>query len=271
MIVSNPNGSDTLTRNINVVVLPSVTASAGPDVSVCVGDTLQLMATGGTTYSWFPTAGLDNANIANPKYFVNGTRTYVVTVTNASGCTGMDTIVVTALASPNVWAGTDQTIAAVNDTAQLNASGAVTYSWSPATGLSCTNCPDPKAYPSMTTTYTVTGTSANGCTKSDQVVVNVEAVGIDDALNQAGAAFLSLSPNPFSTEIELGYQLAQSGRVRFEAYNVEGKQVAAANLGRQNAGEYRYRWATQDLPNGLYYFSLQVEGYRMVKKAVLQR
>lgn len=271
MIVSNPNGSDTLTRSIQVVVLPDVVPNAGPDISVCAGDTLQLQATGGVTYSWFPTAGLDDPNIANPKYYVNGSRTYVVTVTNASGCVGLDTIVVTALARPNVWAGTDQTIANVNDTAQLGATGAITYSWSPATGLSCTNCPDPKAYPSVTTTYTVTGTAANGCSKSDQVIVNVVPVSIDDALNQAGAQFLSLSPNPFPQNTELTFQLAKSAEVKFEAFNLAGKRVAVATLGRKEAGDHSYTWHAQDLPNGLYYIALTVDGYKMVRKAVLQR
>ena len=40
---------------------------------------------------------------------------------------------------------------------QLWASGAEFYQWEPATGLSCTACPDPMASPSFTTVYTVTG------------------------------------------------------------------------------------------------------------------
>jgi gliding motility-associated-like protein/uncharacterized repeat protein (TIGR01451 family) len=47
------------------------------------------------------------------------------------------------------------------------------YSWSPATGLSCTNCPNPTASPTVTTTYTVTATTAANCPLTDQVVVSV--------------------------------------------------------------------------------------------------
>lgn len=49
----------------------------------------------------------------------------------------------------------------------------VAYSWSPATGLSCTNCPDPTATPTTTTTYVVTATDNYGCAKTDSVTVNV--------------------------------------------------------------------------------------------------
>ncbi len=55
-----------------------------------------------------------------------------------------------------VDAGADQNIC-VGDSAQLLATGANTYTWSPATGLSCSLCPDPKASPSVTTTYFVMG------------------------------------------------------------------------------------------------------------------
>lgn len=39
----------------------------------------------------------------------------------------------------------------------------VTYSWSPTTGLSCTDCPAPVASPVQTTTYTVEVTTPDGC------------------------------------------------------------------------------------------------------------
>ncbi len=56
----------------------------------------------------------------------------------------------------------------------LAASGASSYTWSPATGLSCTNCPNPTACPTVTTTYTVTG-SVDGCTATASVTITVDA------------------------------------------------------------------------------------------------
>lgn len=43
------------------------------------------------------------------------------------------------------------------------ATGADIYSWSPSTGLSCDDCPNPTCSPTGTTSYTVTGTSVTGC------------------------------------------------------------------------------------------------------------
>ncbi len=46
-----------------------------------------------------------------------------------------------------------------------------TFTWSPATGLSCTDCPNPIATPTVTTTYYLTVTGGNGCTAIDSCVV----------------------------------------------------------------------------------------------------
>lgn len=70
-------------------------------------------------------------------------------------------------------------VKAVNDTticnktvAYLSATGANTYSWSPATGLSNTAVANPTATPDKPTAYTVTGTTVNGCVAKDVVTVD---------------------------------------------------------------------------------------------------
>ena len=55
----------------------------------------------------------------------------------------------------------------------LSASGAVSYVWSPATGLSNPNIANPIVSTTSSQTYTVTGTSNLGCTATDQVLVTV--------------------------------------------------------------------------------------------------
>lgn len=58
------------------------------------------------------------------------------------------------------------------ESSEINASGATTYVWSPATGLNNVTISNPVASPNATTTYTVTGTT-NGCTASATVKVVV--------------------------------------------------------------------------------------------------
>ena len=47
----------------------------------------------------------------------------------------------------------------------------VTYSWTPTTDLSCSDCPGPTADPASTTTYTLTIDDGSGCMNSSQIVV----------------------------------------------------------------------------------------------------
>ena len=71
--------------------------------------------------------------------------------------------------------GPDLTIKAGEQIAlQSNASGNI--QWSPVVGLSCIDCSAPMANPLETTLYRVTVTDADGCTATDSVLVNVEAV-----------------------------------------------------------------------------------------------
>jgi hypothetical protein len=72
--------------NGNLVATPAFT-------SVCTSIPVQLNATGGSNYSWSPTAGLNNPNIANPIATPSSTTTYIVQSTNGS-CVLSDTVVV---------------------------------------------------------------------------------------------------------------------------------------------------------------------------------
>lgn len=61
----------------------------------------------------------------------------------------------------------------LGDSPSASGNSPFTYSWSPATGLSCTNCPNPICTAVTTTIYTLTITDDNGCTDSDNVTVTV--------------------------------------------------------------------------------------------------
>ncbi|GAB4277888.1 MAG: hypothetical protein Kow0068_01230 [Marinilabiliales bacterium] len=107
--------------------------------------------------------------------------TYNVTVTDINGCTATDAISITYLNDPVANAGADDDLCPGQTTVQLNASGGITYAWSPSTGLSDPNIANPVANPSSTTTYTVTVTDAAGCTDTDDVVVTINSLPVADA------------------------------------------------------------------------------------------
>lgn len=156
--------TDSVTVSINS--LPTLTVT--PDMDICLGDNPVLNASGAATYVWQP------GNIQGASIIVNptSTTTYNVTGTDANGCDGTGAVTVTVLPLPNVNAGLDQAIC-IGESAQLNATGADTYVWSPAATLDDPNVANPVATPAVTQTYMVTGTGANGCVNSDNVDVTV--------------------------------------------------------------------------------------------------
>ncbi|HEX2901408.1 MAG TPA: hypothetical protein VHS96_16960, partial [Bacteroidia bacterium] len=148
----------------------TTTANAGADVSICQGQgtTLNGSGTSVNSYSWSPTNGLSNPNIANPVASPTTTTTYTLTTTGNCG-TATDQMVVTVSPSPTANAGSNATLCA-GGSVQLNgtASNYTSVSWSPSIGLSNPNILNPTASPSSTTTYTLTATSGGGSGGVDQ-------------------------------------------------------------------------------------------------------
>lgn len=84
---------------------PDPVLNITPDPAIiCKGDSIQLTATGASTYKWSPNLYISNPNIANPWFFPPSTRNYVVTGTSIHGCKGVDsiTVVVKPLPVPNL-------------------------------------------------------------------------------------------------------------------------------------------------------------------------
>ena len=92
LIADNANGTDTATWVITVN--PPPTVDAGINVTITQGSNTILTATGGGTYSWAPSTGLSDTAILNPVANPDSTTTYYVTVTDANGCTNIDSVTV---------------------------------------------------------------------------------------------------------------------------------------------------------------------------------
>lgn len=97
-----------------------------------------------------------------------------VTVTDANGCTATANAVINSVTTANINAVPPFVTITSGESTTLSATGGITYTWSPAAGLSCSNCPNPSASPTQTTVYYVSGVDANGCFGIDSVIVYVD-------------------------------------------------------------------------------------------------
>jgi hypothetical protein len=162
----------TASDTVNVTVWSLPTVQAGPDVSICRGDTISLTATGASTYTWSPSLGLGSTTGATVLAFPTLTRNYIVTGRDSNNCRGRDTVTIQVFTLPIVNSGNDVSICQ-GDSVLLSSSGAINYSWSPATGLNSLTGNAVIASPAVTTTYLVTGTDANGCIDTSDITVTV--------------------------------------------------------------------------------------------------
>jgi gliding motility-associated-like protein len=169
--------------SMQVVVAPYPLAAAGQDQIICYGTRVQLSATiTGSSFTWSPTSSLVNENTLRPTAGPTRTTAYILTATNTAGCLKpkSDTIVVTVIPLITAYAGRDTTIAA-GQPLQLEASGGVSYVWTPTTGLSNPNIYNPIATLDDkvdSVIYTVRVSEGN-CFADDQVIVRVFKTGAD--------------------------------------------------------------------------------------------
>jgi gliding motility-associated-like protein len=175
-VYTNCNGT-TATVNDQVVVTVPNSSGSGLTVtpsssSICPGGNTSLTASGATNITWSPSTGLNTTTGSSVIASPSTNTVYTATGTLPNGCTATATAsitvggnaVVTLNFPPGICSGT---------IAPLSASGASTYTWSPATGLSGTTGSNVNANPSATTTYTVTGIDAAGCQGTASATLNV--------------------------------------------------------------------------------------------------
>ena len=162
---------------ITVVVdaLPTVSVVQGSTKIVCDNLSVFLQGTGASSYSW---SGLDKQGntVVNRTSFtppLSTTTVYTVTGTDGNGCTNTSSIQVSSVPGPSITASASPSVICEGEAATLSASGLDaalpnnSYVWSTGPGKQI------NVSPLTTTTYTVTGTDANGCTGSAQATLSV--------------------------------------------------------------------------------------------------
>ncbi len=218
-------------NTISISVSPSPTISIVSSSIICPSSTVQITASGATSYTYvlgnqFTTQNPVTINTStNP---AGGTFTIGLLGAGANGCISGGVITQTISPLPNVSAVASKTIECVNSSVVLTASGADTYAWSGA----ATSTVNPLTFPTGTTpglnTFTVIGTSTDGCKANAVVTVSVSAcTGIESIAGTSAES--SVYPNPFNTELNIS---GFSGKV--EVYNAVGQLVISEAVNSKN-------------------------------------
>ena len=147
---------DTLQVTINVNVNPAILPNLGPDTSFCDGGSVVLDPGVPAATGW-----LWNTGAVTPTLTVSTSGTYWVEV-DVSGCTFSDTIVVVVWPNPTPFLGNDTSLCDGQPLLLDATTPGATYLWQDnTTGATLS--------PTLTGTYGVTVTDANGCTGTDSI------------------------------------------------------------------------------------------------------
>ncbi len=187
-----------LTQSITITVNGGYTANAGPDLTLCTTLGHQLAVqhnVPNASFSWTPATTLSAPSTASPFITTNASATYSVTVSDPSGCSVSDQVVISRAFEGTPTTATASACAASPPT--LNAPTASTsYQWS-------NGATTPSITPSSSGNYTVTMTDAQGCQATTAFTITLFAMpnvdlGPDQSLCGSNGVVLNAG-NPGST------------------------------------------------------------------------
>ncbi|MBL7920135.1 MAG: SBBP repeat-containing protein [Bacteroidia bacterium] len=151
-----------------------VNTTSTVNVNICVGQSATLTASGSGTLAWYPTLTSTNSIGTGTSYITPtlsvGNYSYYVEAETCAKSASRTIVSVTVNSAPTITVSSisSASVICAGQSATLQASGAATYTWSEGSNgnLVVVN-------PTVTTTYTATGTSAAGCSASNTVAVSV--------------------------------------------------------------------------------------------------
>ncbi|MBC7904103.1 MAG: PKD domain-containing protein, partial [Gemmatimonadaceae bacterium] len=169
-----------LTDTVRVLATPNpiITAPAATCTNSIINFQGNVVIPPDTAISWKWDFGNGvGSNLQNPTYTYPAPGNYTVRLeaTNSVGCKDTTSTPITIYPLPVIDViGDTSFIVGTGITIPMKySSNVITYSWSPSTNLSCTNCPFPFAKPQFTTKYRVAVTDSNGCANGRDVTLIV--------------------------------------------------------------------------------------------------
>ncbi len=195
-----------------------------------------------TSWSWnMPGASPATSTLQSPSvtYAANGVYSATLIATNASG-TNSVVKSVTISASPAVSATSSSSIMCTGQTVTLTANGASSYTWMPG---SVTGNPIASS-PTVSTTYSVTGTATTNCSNISMITVSVSTCAGINSVNEF-AGQLEIIPNPNSGQFIIKANVTESFDISI--YNGIGQLIkfipqnrSSINIDLSNYGKGMY-------------------------------
>ncbi len=251
--------------SVTVTVSPLPSLSVSSNVSICLGDTVQLSANSSTNnYLW-------STNETTPSITVSplNTTQYIVQTNSGLNCVIADTITVTVNTGILLNIGPDVILDAINNTSVTYSarSGFSRYLWQDnSTGRTLTVNYDP-AKTGTNDTISVIAFNSTGCPSVDTAIVSYDVnTGIDDGKIQADVL---IYPNPVIDEMIIDFNDSHRSDRLISIYDLEGRLVFQMNSSSNNTSE-RIRLGNEQMEKGVYTVTIKSKGETSKRKILIQ-
>jgi hypothetical protein len=232
--------------------LPTVSVNSG---TICSGKSFTISPAGAITYT-----------VSGGSLVVSPTTnaSYTVTGTSAQGCVSANTATssVTVNASPTVSATSSNSLLCTGNSASLTATGATSYTWNTTATTTVI-----AISPTVTTTYTVTGINANGCSNTAIITQSVSTCAGLEMLTSASANMF-IYPNPTSGILNVEVETDVLEATTIEITNALG-QVVLAPSPLERAGVRSFN--ISNFSNGIYFVKVITGNTQTIKRLVVSK
>jgi len=249
-ISSETNGCIT-TINATVMVNPTPTITISDD-SICLGESYSFTPTGADSYTFSSGSAMITPTVSS---------TYTISGDNLTGCVAADvTVNITVNTPPVLNPVASATTICAGENVSITVGSAVSYVWFNSNEImpQITTNSVHVVTPSLPTTYTVNGTSIEGCDASAVIAIMVQAcTGIAENTNHE----LKVWPNPNNGQ----FNIHLNTTAHLEVINQLGQVVLVSEI---VAGDNAIQLSS--LANGVYYAQIRTESTSQLVKIIKQ-
>ncbi len=103
---------------------------------------------------------------------------------------------------------------------------------------------------------------------SDELVVSVKNIYSEKSTTNQ-FELIGNYPNPFNPSTKIAFNILTPGFTSLKVYNVLGQEIATLVNKKLSAGYHEYQFNANNLTNGVYYYTISVNGFRDTKKMSL--
>lgn len=240
---------------------PSMPGTINGSTAICNGSNSAYSintVTGASTYSWTLPGGWAGTSNTNTIIVIpTASGILSVTASNPCGTSAAQTLSVTVNSLPLINISTSDSIICgppFQETCTLTANGAATYTWVPAA-----NGANVIISPTVTTTYTVTGTDNNGCKNFAAITQTVSGcIGIEE-LNKTSRAII-IYPNPAYDKCSIIFNEERAGQALL-VYNMIGNVIFTKTINEKNT-----ELDLSELASGIYFITIGTQVTKLIKE-----